>query len=131
MRVTDLIPFRDLLITNGHWIQENHQTEKQRTEPTEIEHTDIMTDLDRNNAEINWDYAAIERLDQHDLSTRLIAFNLGNAIDNPASSDNQLLMVGDVITVFSRKDIPLPIEKHSTFIRVGGEVNAPGVYRVN
>lgn len=139
MRVTDLIPFRDLLITSGHWIQENHQTEKQRndptekprTEPTEIEHTDIMTDLDRSNAEINWDYAAIERLDQHDLSTRLIAFKLGNAIDNPASSDNQLLMVGDVITVFSRKDIPLPIEKHSTFIRVGGEVNAPGVYRVN
>jgi len=25
----------------------------------------------------------------------------------------------------------LPIEKHSTFILVGGEVNAPGVYRVN
>ena len=131
MRVTDLIPFRDSLITNGHWIQENHQTEKQHPEPTEIEHADIMTDLDRGNAEINWDYAAIERLDQHDLSTQLIAFNLGNAIDNPASSDNQLLIVGDVITVFSRKDIPLPIEKHSTFVRVGGEVNAPGVYRVN
>jgi protein involved in polysaccharide export with SLBB domain len=91
----------------------------------------MMTDLDLTNSEINWDYAAIERLDQHDLSTRLIAFNLGNAIDNPASPDNQFLKVGDVVTVFSRKDIPLPLEKHSTFVRMGGEVNAPGVYRVN
>jgi len=31
----------------------------------------MMTDLDLTNSEINWDYAAIERLDQHDLSTRL------------------------------------------------------------
>jgi protein involved in polysaccharide export with SLBB domain len=139
MRVKDLIPSRDSLITRGHWIQENHQTEKQLAEPTEEQHTgpaekmgtDIMTDLDLTNSEINWDYATIERLDQHDLSTSLIAFNLGDAIDNPASSDNRLLKAGDVIIVFSRKDIPLPIEKHSTFVRVGGEVNAPGVYRVN
>jgi protein involved in polysaccharide export with SLBB domain len=131
MRVTDLVPFRDSLIMNGHWIQVNHQTEQQSSEPIEMHHADIMTDLDLSNSEINWEYAAIERLDQHDLSTQLIAFNLGNAIDNPASSDNQLLRPGDVITIFSRKDIPLPIEKHSTFIRVGGEVKAPGVYRVS
>jgi polysaccharide biosynthesis/export protein len=84
----------------------------------------------RNNTEINWHYASIERLDEHDLSPRLIAFELGNAIDNRASSDNQLLKAGDVITIFSRADIPLPIEEHATFVRVGGEVNAPGIYRV-
>jgi protein involved in polysaccharide export with SLBB domain len=179
MRVTDLIPSRDFLITSDHWIEKNHQaekqhaelieeqptelieeqpgklsakertelskepldklsgklstklTEKQHAEDTEKQHTDLLADLNLVNSEIDWDYAAIERLDQHDLSTRLISFNLGNAIDNPTSSDNQSLKAGDVITVFSRNDIPLPLEKHSTFVQVGGEVNAPGVYRIN
>ena len=84
----------------------------------------------RNSEEINWDYAAIERLDQHDLSTRLIAFNLANAIDNPTSADNQILQPGDVVTIFSEKDIPLPVDQHAAFVRVDGEVNAPGVYRI-
>jgi polysaccharide export outer membrane protein len=64
------------------------------------------------------------------LSTRLISFNLGNAIGNPASPDNQALKPGDVVTIFSRSDLPLPTDKHATFVRVSGEVNAPGVYRV-
>jgi polysaccharide biosynthesis/export protein len=91
----------------------------------------IISAIGQNNAEINWEYAVIERLDEHDLSTRLIPFHLVNAIDNHASPDNQLLRSGDVVTIFSRSDLDLPIEKHSSFVRVGGEVNAPGVYRVN
>jgi protein involved in polysaccharide export with SLBB domain len=122
MRVSDLIPSREVLVTNDHWNQQNHLSDER--------HTDMMTDISETNAEINWDYAAIERLDEHDLSTRLIPFNLGNAIDKPASPENQILKVGDVITVFSRKDLPLPLEKHQTFVQIGGEVNAPGVYRV-
>lgn len=93
-------------------------------------HIDMMTDLSQNSAEINWEYAAIERLDENDLSTRLIAFNLGKAVDNPASPDDQLLKPGDVITIFSRNDLPLPQDKHAAFVRVSGEVNAPGVYRI-
>ncbi len=92
--------------------------------------TDAMQDLLLNSAEINWDYASIQRLDPQDLSTRLISFNLGNAIGTPTSSDNQLLKPGDVITIFSRSDLPLPMSKQATFVRVSGEVNAPGVYRV-
>lgn len=122
MRVSDLIPSRQFLIAREHWDRQNHLAEEQ--------HADMMTDIAKANAEMNWDYAAIERLDGHDLSTRLIAFNLGRAIDRPASSDDQLLQVGDIVTVFSRKDLPLPVEKHAAFVRIGGEVNAPGVYRV-
>jgi polysaccharide export outer membrane protein len=91
----------------------------------------MIATVGQNNAEINWEYAVIERLDDHDLSTRLIPFRLVNAIDNRASPDNQLLRAGDVVTIFSRADLDLPIEKHASFIRVGGEVNAPGVYRVS
>jgi polysaccharide biosynthesis/export protein len=123
MRVSDLIPSRESLLMGSHWSQQNHLADER--------HPDMMSDLAETNAEINWEYAAIERLDERDLSTRLIPLNLGNAIDNPQSPDNYLLKVGDVLTIFSRKDLPLPLEKHATFVRVGGEVNAPGVYRVN
>jgi protein involved in polysaccharide export with SLBB domain len=93
--------------------------------------TPIIDTVGQTSAEINWEYALIERLDERDLSTRLIPFNLAAAIDNPTSPDNLLLKAGDVVTIFSRADLDLPMEKHSFFVRVGGEVNAPGVYRVN
>jgi protein involved in polysaccharide export with SLBB domain len=41
------------------------------------------------------------------------------------------LKAGDVVTIFSRADLELPMDKHALFVRVSGEVNAPGVYRVN
>lgn len=89
-----------------------------------------IASVGKNNAEINWEYALIERLDERDLSTHLIPFRLASAIDNPASADNKVLKPGDVVTIFSRADLELPMEKHATFVRIGGEVNAPGVYRV-
>ena len=92
---------------------------------------DIMADISDAGTEINWEYAAIERRDENDLTTRIIAFNLGNAIDKPSSADNQPLRPGDVIAIFARKDVPLPQDKHAAFVRVGGEVNAPGVYRIH
>lgn len=90
-----------------------------------------IASIGKNSAEVNWEYALIERLDEHDLSTRLIPFRLASAVDNPSSADNRELKPGDVVTVFSRADLELPMEKHASFVRVGGEVNAPGVYRID
>jgi protein involved in polysaccharide export with SLBB domain len=90
----------------------------------------MIASIGQNSTEVNWEYAVIERLDEHDLSTRLIPFCLSRAIDDPHSVDNQPLLAGDVVTVFSRADLELPIEKRASFVRVGGEVNAPGMYRV-
>jgi len=90
-----------------------------------------VTSIGKNSAEINWEYALIERLDERDLSTQLIPFRLASAIDDPASAANQVLKPGDVVTIFSRADLELPMDKHASFVRIGGEVNAPGVYRVN
>ena len=106
-----------------HWDQPKRHTD--------TPNHDVMTDVTEASTEVNWEYAAIERRDDSDLTTRIIAFNLGNAIDKPSSPDNQMLKAGDVVTIFSRRDIPLPQDKHAAFVRVGGEVNAPGVYRVN
>lgn len=109
--------------------QANQQTEINPQQEA-IQRSEASFAAARNSEEINWDYAAIERLDQHDLSTRLIAFNLANAVDNHASPDDIQLEPGDVVTIFSEKDIPLPVDKHAAFVRVDGEVNAPGIYRI-
>jgi len=171
MRISDLIPSREFLVTRDFWNEQNQlvpgrvdhdfgtqgtdEVEKQRSgqamnqrpqqdmnqradqarnslaNQTDASRTSMIESIGQNSAEINWEYAVIERIDDQDLSTRLIPFRLASAINDPASGDNQLLKAGDVITILSRADLELPIEKHSSFIRVGGEVNAPGVYRVN
>lgn len=98
---------------------------------TSLQSRDVMLDVEQAGAEINWQYAAIERRDDVDLTTRVVPFNLAESIDKPDSADNHVLKAGDVITIFSRRDIPLPQDKHAAFVRVGGEVNAPGVYRID
>jgi polysaccharide export outer membrane protein len=155
MRVSDLIPSRDFLVTRDFWNGQNRlvqgrvdhdfdtmrpdqimnqrtgQTGNPLTDQTGTSRTSLIESVGQNSAEINWEYAVIERLDDQDLSTRLIPFRLASAVDDRSSNDNQPLKAGDVVTVFSRADLELPMEKHSSFVRVGGEVNAPGVYRVN
>jgi len=196
MRVSDLIPNRDVLITRKYWNQQNHlrqieptaqfglprpfpegnqpsdqsaearsgqfndqqsiqfrdkpgnPADMQRADQQGNQRTDQLGDnrqsgvpeddthaaieaIGKNSAEINWEYAVIERLDDQDLSTRLIPFRLASAIDDHGSKENQVLKQGDVVTIFSRADLELPMEKHAAFVRVGGEVNAPGVYRVD
>jgi len=81
-------------------------------------------------AEINWDYALIERLKKDDLTNTLIPFNLGKAIRDKESTENHLLQPGDVITIFSKEDIQVPVAKRSIYVRLEGEINAAGVYKV-
>jgi polysaccharide export outer membrane protein len=140
MRVSDLIPSRESLLTREYWNRQNSlastgvpgQPTWDRPRPKSDTPTrDVMADVADAGTEINWEYAAIERRDDIDLSTRIIAFNLGKAIETPSSSDNQPLKPGDVVAIFSQRDVPLPQEKHPAFARVGGEVNAPGVYRLH
>jgi polysaccharide biosynthesis/export protein len=92
---------------------------------------DFAADIRRRASDINWDYAVVERTNKQDLSTRLIPFNLANAIDQPQSDDNQHLLAGDVVTIFSQKDIPVSTEIRTRFVQIEGEIKSPGVYRVN
>jgi polysaccharide export outer membrane protein len=156
MRVSSLFPDRNLLIPRSHWRQQNlainsqigrieltpgnqdlQIAEEQNAQisgklPQVKQQTpvDILDDIRQNSTEINWDYAVIQRTDKSDLSLQLIPFNLGKAIDSPGSSDDQVLQSADILTIFSRKDLALPTEKHALYVRVSGEVNAPGVYRI-
>ncbi len=40
-------------------------------------------------------------------------------------------MPGDVVTIFGVDDIPVPLENRTQFVRLGGEVKAPGIYQVS
>jgi polysaccharide export outer membrane protein len=88
----------------------------------------FRTEVKQRFEEINWDYAVIERLNTDQLNTQLVPFNLGQALEgNP--SQNLLLRPGDVVTIFSKSDIQVPIAKQTKFIRLEGELVTPGVYQ--
>jgi protein involved in polysaccharide export with SLBB domain len=82
------------------------------------------------NEEINLDYAVIERYSRDTLEVTLLPFHLGRVLANPKGKDDIVLQPGDVITVFTYKDIQVPISRRHIFVRIEGEVNSPGVYQL-
>jgi polysaccharide export outer membrane protein len=72
----------------------------------------------------------VERLDGADLSTRLIHFNLGKALNDSASEHNVALQPGDVITIFSKDDLKIPAGSQTKYVRLEGEFVTAGVYQV-
>jgi polysaccharide biosynthesis/export protein len=91
---------------------------------------DLIVDIRNSAPEINWDYALIQRVNPVDLSTQLISFDLGKAIIEKDSSVNPTLESGDIVTIFSQKDFTVPMEHRTRFIKIDGEVRAPGVYAI-
>ena len=79
--------------------------------------------------DLNWDYATVERLNP-DLTTQVIAFNLGRAILEKSDVDNIALLPGDVVTIYSQKDVQVPVSRQTRLVSIEGEVNAPGVYQL-
>ena len=80
--------------------------------------------------ELNWDYAVVERLNLQDLSTQVIPFNLGRAVLQHDRSQDIELQPGDVVTVYSQKDIRVPVARQTRLVSLEGEVAAPGVYQL-
>ena len=125
LRVRDIIPDRESLIVPDYWQRQNRASDvlvagQQR----------LRVDVQRSYDEINWDYAVIERLDRSDLTPLLITFNLGRAIVDGDQSNNVPLRPGDVVTIFSKADIQVPIAKQTKYARLEGEFLAPGIYQI-
>jgi hypothetical protein len=72
-------------------------------------------------AEVNLDYATIQRLDPVALRTKTIAFNLAKAVAQDPSENLELLS-GDIVTVFSPKEAGTETENSITIVGeiVGG-----------
>jgi protein involved in polysaccharide export with SLBB domain len=79
---------------------------------------------------LNWDYAVIERLDETELTTKLIPFNLGRAVLQGDPAHNLELLPGDVVTVFSQKEMRVPVSRQTRLVAIEGEVGSPGVYQL-
>ena len=152
MRIRDLIPNRDALISPDFHRRKNLLVQALEEEEPLDEETiggttprgsaeRIRRAEDRTAAErakkapaalfdeLNWDYAVIERLNA-DLSTQVIPFNLGKAVLQGDAASNVELMAGDVVTVYSQKDMRVPVAKQTRLVSVEGEVGAPGVYQL-
>ncbi len=80
--------------------------------------------------ELNWEYAVIERLNKSDLTTQVIPFNLGKAVLQGDPANNLELLAGDVVTVFSQKDVRVPVSRQTRMVSLLGEVGAPGTYQL-
>ena len=80
--------------------------------------------------ELNWDYAVIERLNARDLSTQVIPFNLGKVVLQGDPLNNIELLSGDVVTIYSQKDLRVPVARQTRLVSLEGEVGAPGIYQL-
>jgi len=131
MRVSDLIPSREYLITRESTKRQNNiiTTGDSETDTTENA-TKIASRIGNLINPVNWDYAVIERVNRSDLSVKLIPFNLGAVFSNPNGPDNIQLQPGDTVTIFSQEDVAVPMDKRQVFVRVEGEVKVPGVYQM-
>jgi polysaccharide biosynthesis/export protein len=137
LRVSELIPNRDFLVTRDYWKHQN-QVQETQSDPNapaidghqapHLNQETLKNDVKRPSAEINWDYAVIERFDPQRLSTYLLTFNLGQAIDG-VEAQNLTLQPGDVISIFSQADVQVPIDSQSKFVHLEGEFKSSGVYQ--
>ena len=122
--------------TNGTAVQRGARGERgERGERSSIREDDRLAALRARRTpaalfdELNWDYATIERLNP-DLSTQVIAFNLGKAVLQGDEANNIALAPGDVVTVYSQKDVRVPVSRQTRLVSLEGEVNAPGIYQL-
>lgn len=125
MRVLDLIPDTQALISFDFYRRRNALVQVTRVDS--IQRRNLPLPLLE---EVNWDYATIERLDPTDLSPQLISFHLGQALLQKDPSQNLALQAGDVVSIYSRKDIRGPMANQIRRVSLEGEVVSPGVYQL-
>ncbi len=131
MRISDLIPNRDFLITREYWKQQNSiALAAEFTGPHTGGTTGTVNVVKSSAPEIDWNYAVVQRMNPQDLSTQLIPFDLGKAILGQDGGNNVALQAGDVVTIFSQADLKVPEGQQTKLVRLEGEFGSSGVYRV-
>ncbi len=124
MRIRDLIPEKEALITRDYYQRKNSAVLADS-----VPQGELAASVRRLFDEINWDYAVIERQNTDDLSSILIPFNLGKVVLEGDPSHNLPLRPGDIVTVFSKSDINAPAGRRPVVVRLEGEFNHAGVYQ--
>jgi protein involved in polysaccharide export with SLBB domain len=157
MRLSDLIPDRDSLVSRDYWWKRSrlglpgptfepapeisastyggapiHGSIASAESPSAA---GVLRQPRRNEVrisapEIDWDYAVIERLDPETLRTSLISFDLGKLVLNRDASQDLALQPGDTVTIFSQGDLRVPIERQTKYVDLEGEFAHSGIYSV-
>jgi protein involved in polysaccharide export with SLBB domain len=104
------------------------ETDQSVTEMQHVRPEELKNEVKLSAAEINWEYAVVQRLDRENLTTSLLPFNLGRAISGD-DTQNLALQPGDIVTIFSQADLKVPIGQQTRFVHLEGEFRAAGVYR--
>ncbi len=121
MKVSDLIPNKEMLITDAFWNASNQLMGSVRNR---VQATENVAENS-----INWDYAVIERLNPQTLATDLIPFILHKAVIDHDPSQDLVLQPGDVVSVFAQNTILTPAAKRPRIVTVEGEIVHSGVYQ--
>ena len=135
MRICDLIPDPNILLTRKYWqtsnaiVRDTTDYVRSAKDATNVNAGEIRNEVKISAPAINWEYAVVQRLDPVDLSSRLIPFSLRGAIIEKHETDNVELQAGDIVTIFSQRDVAVPQSQQTKLVRVEGEVRAPGIYR--
>lgn len=129
MRVHDLIPDREFLVTDEYWKHQNQLGLNARAGDFRINPAELKNDVKRMSSEINWKYAVVQRMNPQDLTPQVLPFDLGKAIAGDPQQ-NLALQPNDIVTIFSQTDIQVPIAERSKFVHLEGELNEAGVYQV-
>lgn len=129
MRVSDLIPDTDALIMQDYYTKRNLNV-MSSSDSEKASSKSVMVEDQKTLNHINWEYAAIERLDKKSVKLNIIPFNLGKAVKDKDPKHDPILMAGDVVVIYSDKDIQIPQSKRNIFVKISGEINAPGLYQV-
>jgi polysaccharide export outer membrane protein len=136
MRLRDVIPDKDSLVTRDYWMKRNAlgfaplEASVPAEPGVETRRKATPTKIDTSVPDLNWSYAVIERQDLRDLSTELVAFDLGKLVLERDERQNLELRPGDVVTVFSQSDIRVPVSQQTRLVRLEGEFNSAGIYAV-
>ena len=129
MRISQLIPERDALVTRDYHVRKNRLVQyldAGRTASLSSAEQTVRNLVD----EPNWEYATIERLDTDRITTKLLPFHLGKAVLEKDPAHDLQLQPGDIVTIFSSREIRVPQARTSRLVRVEGEVERPGIYQL-
>ncbi|MEX8498164.1 MAG: SLBB domain-containing protein [Leptothrix ochracea] len=135
MRISQLIPDREALITPDYYQRKNRLVQfaaptTQAAAAVDVNQVNVEHDVRNIVDEPNWEYAVVERLNRDDLTMQVLPFNLGKAVIKHDPEHDLVLQPGDVVTIFGINDVSNPISRRTRLVRVEGEVQAPGIYQV-
>ena len=91
----------------------------------------VTQDLRNSVPAINWDYAVIQRVNPLDLTSKLLWLSPRKAILEKDEASNLALEPGDIVTIFSQRDINVPQNERTRYVIIEGEIARPGVYELN